>query len=493
MAFFEGGRIPTVGVTPQFIGNTTLNSALRSTLGQAASIGVNQVFQGSGQSLLAGPGQAVATVLAENVVNIGLNSLLGSDISSVSGVDLASGQNFLAPTLTSSLTPLLASAVNDSLQTTLASAGPFGSVFSNLSAGLVGSLFSNPFGGAAQVGGELEADTRPSQRFPGARDEPSAVYGGGSSYTLGNGGPDVVFSLQPANQGPQMFGQQFLYDSKVGTKLGFTQYENIPNSGALSYAQTQDTKLTEMLGDSVKLSNYDFAAAYNPTFETSTFNADGGTMSVLEQQPSGGWTFICAPEDINWDIANAANRVDMFGTNNPPVVAGTKGMIDLSIGNALVEGFTRRVSVQDKIESLQALMNYSLNGSDGFVSVPVYQFWANERSYGSQGTDQGFFIIRDVKVSEKMRDLSGDATRATVDVSLMQVPKYQVNTGRDSASEVTTGAKSALLSKKDVKAQAAQAKAKAGPGAGKAAQAAKAATGENRGDPRAAQPIKPTQ
>jgi hypothetical protein len=150
-----------------------------------------------------------------------------------------------------------------------------------------------------------------------------------------------------------------------------------------------------------------------------------------------GWTFITAPEDVSWDISNQATRVDMFGTNNPPVVAGSRGMRDLTLGNALVEGFVRNVSLEGKISALEQLMNYSLNASDGFVSVPVYQVWANSKSYGGS---EAYYIIKDVKIKEKMRDLKGNATRATVDIFLMQVPAYQVNSGRDQASATTAGA-----------------------------------------------------
>jgi hypothetical protein len=154
-----------------------------------------------------------------------------------------------------------------------------------------------------------------------------------------------------------------------------------------------------------------------------------------------GWTFITAPEDVSWDISNQANRVDIFGTNNPPVVAGSRGMRDLSLSNALVEGFVRRVSVEAKVASLEALMNYGLNTSDGFVSVPVYQVWANSKSYGGANA---YFIIKDVKVKETMRDLKGNSTRAFVDISLLQVPAYQVNSGRDQANATTSGAGAAL-------------------------------------------------
>ena len=154
------------------------------------------------------------------------------------------------------------------------------------------------------------------------------------------------------------------------------------------------------------------------------------------QQPA--WTFITAPSEVSWSIANAANRVDVFGTNNPPVVAGSRGMRDVSIRDALVEGFIRNVHVEAKVAALEQLLNYNLNGSDGFVSVPCYQFYANNKSYGGL---KGYYIIKDVSVKEEMRDLTGNATRARVDINLMQVPEYQVNSGRDQASQVTAGGK----------------------------------------------------
>ena len=188
-------------------------------------------------------------------------------------------------------------------------------------------------------------------------------------------------------------------------------------------------------GSKLNLSNINFDRVSSLAFNPIAF--DPGTNFL------GGWTFITAPEDISWDIANQANRVDMFGTNNPPVVAGSRGMRDLTLGNALVEGFVRGKQVEDKIAALERLMNYRLNPTEGFVSVPVYQVSANDKSYGGK---QAYYIIKDIRVKETMRDLSGNATRAYVDISLMQVPAYQVNSGRDQASQATAGVKSALVS-----------------------------------------------
>lgn len=189
-------------------------------------------------------------------------------------------------------------------------------------------------------------------------------------------------------------------------------------------------------GSKLNLSNINFSKVNSLAFNPLAFQSG---VDFLGGSRSGGWTFITAPEDISWDVGNQANRIDIFGTNNPPVVAGSRGMRDLTLGNALVEGFVRNVTVEDKIAALEDLMNYKINQSDGFVNVPVYQIWANEKVYGN-----GYFIIRDIKVKESMRDLRGDATRAYVDISLMEVPEYQVNSGRDLASQPAAAAKSIL-------------------------------------------------
>jgi len=199
------------------------------------------------------------------------------------------------------------------------------------------------------------------------------------------------------------------------------------------------------------ISSYNFANTATSSFDGG-FGVDqsglspnlGGTNAVSPsttnasstQQPA--WTFITAPTEISWTLANEASRVPIFGTNNPPVVAGSRGMRDVSIRDALVEGFVRNVEVEAKVAALEKLLEYNLNGSDGFVSVPCYQFYANNKTYGGL---KGYYIIKDVSVKEEKRDLTGNAVRARVDINLMQVPEYQVNSGRDQASQVTAGGK----------------------------------------------------
>lgn len=207
-----------------------------------------------------------------------------------------------------------------------------------------------------------------------------------------------------------------------------------PSFGAKNFTQETIPGIDYNSSSKLDLSNINFDKAKNLSFDPAAFSPGAGFGGASTGGES--WTFITAPEDVSWDIANQANRVDIFGTNNPPVVAGSRGMRDLTLSNSLVEGFVRNVTVEGKVAALESLLNYGLNSSDGFVSVPVYQVWANEKSYGGP---EAYYIIKDVKVKETMRDLKGNSTRAYVDISLMQVPAYQVNTGRDQASQTTAG------------------------------------------------------
>lgn len=221
----------------------------------------------------------------------------------------------------------------------------------------------------------------------------------------------------------------------------------------------------------LNLSNINFNKLNDIKFNPIAFDP---SVNILED---AGWSFITAPEDVSWDVSNQASRVDIFGTNNPPLIAGSRGMRDLSLGNSLVEGFVRGVTVEGKIAALEKLMNYKLNQTDGFVGVPVYQVTANDKVYGN-----GYFIIKDIKIKETMRDLRGNSTRAYVDISLMEVPEYQVNSGRDLASQPASAAKALALPSGSAATAAGQTGAKAGNlGAGQSA----AKTGANAATPAA--------
>jgi len=189
---FQGGPVPTLGISPSYDFNTS-NTLLYGS-------NENQVYQGSGQSFQGQPGQYLSGDLGQSDINVALNPKLGADITNQSGVSLFSGSDILASNITSLIPSDLSFGVNQDISQSLASAGEFGPLLSQF-----GSFFGGAGGGGANPGA-TQGDPWGKKAFPGAGDEPKADYAGGGPYTLGSNGSDVVFSLQPANKGPQSSG-----------------------------------------------------------------------------------------------------------------------------------------------------------------------------------------------------------------------------------------------------------------------------------------------
>ena len=69
---------------------------------------------------------------------------------------------------------------------------------------------------------------------------------------------------------------------------------------------------------------------------------------------------------------------------------------------------------------------------DGYAAPYCWQAFAGNKLYGT-------FIITNVSIREEMRDMSGNATRAIADISLQEVPPYQVSSGADITSTAIQG------------------------------------------------------
>ena len=141
------------------------------------------------------------------------------------GLSLTSGSNLLASTITPYVTSTVAAGINQSIQQSLQSAGSFGPILSNLGTSLVNQAaqgIGGLIGGAITPGAGGNATN--FKMFPGGGGEGEAPADyGGISYTL----TDVVFSLQPANQGPQAFGDfSAAFDPKTATTLPFGDLAN---------------------------------------------------------------------------------------------------------------------------------------------------------------------------------------------------------------------------------------------------------------------------
>jgi hypothetical protein len=233
---WEGGAVPLIAAGPSIITQTAQTAA--ST---AAVAGLQQVWRGAGQSFFGQAGQALTGNLAGSAVNVALNSALGSQVAGPGGFNLTSGATVLASTVTPFVTTSIAAGINQSISNSLQNAGPFAGVLSGVSTSLVGAaaggITNAIFGGAA---GGFASDYK---TFPGGSDsDPDADYGG-IAYTR----TDVVFSIQPANAGPQSFGDLSAAFSDSFTTLPFGDLVN--SDFGVDYPAVNDFKSGAMKGN----------------------------------------------------------------------------------------------------------------------------------------------------------------------------------------------------------------------------------------------------
>jgi hypothetical protein len=255
---FEGGPLNVIGITPAFLSQLGTQTAQNGVVQ-----GLGQVWAGAGQTFAGSAGQSLAGNLAGSAVNVALNSLLGTQVTGPQGLSLTSGANLLASTITPYVTGNVAAGINQSIQKSLQSAGPFGPALSTLGTGLVnqafGGITDSIFGAASPGSGENY------KMFPGGGGEPPADYGG-SSYTLN----DVVFSIQPANQGPQAFGlDQATTFPKSITTLPFNDLASMPPLAPNATANAiKSASMSNAVGTRA------FSPNFNPSGITrSSFNA----------------------------------------------------------------------------------------------------------------------------------------------------------------------------------------------------------------------------
>ena len=222
MAQTYAGPIGVLGITPSFINNTAQQAAATAT-----TTAINQVYQGAGSSFLGSAGQTLVGNLAASTVNVALNAALGTQIAGPGGFSINSGADFLASTITPYVTSTVAAGINEQINNSLQNAGPFAGVLSGVATGLVNQVFGSI--GGAIAGGAAGGFGASYKTFPGASaDDPDANYGG-SAYTLGLNGGDVVFSLQPANQGPQTLGEETTADGATAeTTVATDQLPSMP-------------------------------------------------------------------------------------------------------------------------------------------------------------------------------------------------------------------------------------------------------------------------
>lgn len=423
MASFLGGVIPTVNVSSSAITNLAVNGLIQNAGGAAINVALSSVL----------PAQISSTL---GITSPGsFNDILGQVITP--GL-LSSGQTALDNFLTDKIVN------SDAL-------GPFGPLAADLVSGVVGNLandlLGDLFGGSSGMG-------QGDRWFPGAGDEPAAYYNG-NPFAGGPAGADVVFSIKTVETLAFEDAVNTFYNPTAPVSMGAT--ESLTESISFEQAATSGFSgafSSNLVGSDFgttaffeEASDFKLEGAFSPEF---AFSPEGlqaaSALNLYKPTPKDSWNFICTPDEISWNSEAQVERVPIFGTNQPPVTVGSRSMRELTLSNALTEGFSRVKTVEAKVAKLESLMNFTLDTIGGYVKVPVYFVTANDKKYGFgvDGKDGGYFVIKSINVKEEMRDLKGDSTRSVVDVSFTQVPPYQIESGRDIASKAVRAQDSLL-------------------------------------------------
>jgi hypothetical protein len=225
-------------------------------------------------------------------------------------------------------------------------------------------------------------------------------------------------------------------------------YANTNISGASAFLENSGAKFTDA---SSTFTDQGLADVANASFSVGSdaLNLSGlggeGALNYLQgpTETEGDipkdWLFITAPQSISWDKQGETSIVNTYGSNNPYVIYSSTGMRKLSLGDCLVEGFSAGKEVEDHVLKLEKLMTTVMNTEKGYVSPYVWDLRAGDKSYGK-------FIIESLQIKEDMRNAKGRADRATVSISLQQVPDFQINDGRDLATKADLASGQSLAS-----------------------------------------------
>ena len=144
------------------------------------------------------------------------------------------------------------------------------------------------------------------------------------------------------------------------------------------------------------------------------------------------WYFITAPQNVSWSKSGQSSEIQTYATNNPYLHYGSTGLRQLTLGDAMIEGFSDGMQVEWNVIDLEAMMRVVLETEDGYAAPYCWEVYAGGKMYGT-------FIMDSVNVQEQIRDNAGLAARANVDISFKEVSPYQVSGGIDITAESLTG------------------------------------------------------
>lgn len=153
-------------------------------------------------------------------------------------------------------------------------------------------------------------------------------------------------------------------------------------------------------------------------------------ISAEDETTGAVWRFQYAPQ-ISYTRSSTFQEDKSWGTNVQPSHFNNTSGKSIQISGAILEGMTIGSTITGAVTALETLMSVVNPDNQLQVAPYAYRLIIGSRTLKEPISDKHSpFIIESISVKEEMYDNAGELLMAKIDMSLKEVPYYQINDGR---------------------------------------------------------------
>ena len=153
-------------------------------------------------------------------------------------------------------------------------------------------------------------------------------------------------------------------------------------------------------------------------------------LSFDDEETGAVWRFQYAPQ-IAWSASATFQEDKSWGTNVQPSHFSNKSGKKVTIQGAILEGMTIGKTVTGAVLALESLMSVANPDNELQVAPYAYRLIIGERTVTEPISGRHApFVIEQMTVKEEMYDTQGEMISVKVDLTLKEIPYYQINDGR---------------------------------------------------------------
>ena len=153
-------------------------------------------------------------------------------------------------------------------------------------------------------------------------------------------------------------------------------------------------------------------------------------LSELDEETGAVWRFQYAPQ-ISYTRSSTFVEDKTWGTNVQPSHYNNTSGKKINIQDAILEGMTIGKTVTGAVQALETLMSVTNPDNQDQIAPYAYRLIVGERTFREPISQKHApFVIEQIQVREELYDTKGEVLMYKVDISLKEVPYYQINDGR---------------------------------------------------------------